>query len=88
MDYEKINTIVFVNEAVLRNAEKHFFSCEYCNPEDAQYPFDNVLDEVTGSDASITDYQLAKAARCPRCNHPVTQTTCVEWYPDREPREP
>jgi hypothetical protein len=32
--------------------------CEQCNEEAAQIPFDNVLDRITGSDPSVTDYML------------------------------
>ena len=40
-------------------------SWEGCNPEDAEIPFDNILDRVTGSDPSVTDYVLDEAAKCP-----------------------
>jgi hypothetical protein len=33
-------------------------SCEHCNAEGAEIPFDNILDRVTGSDPSVTDYVL------------------------------
>ena len=32
---------VLVNAATLREAEKLIESCEYCNPEGAEIPFDN-----------------------------------------------
>jgi len=48
--------VILINPATLREAEKLIESCEACNPEDAQIPFDNVLDRVTGSDPSVTDY--------------------------------
>src|SRR5215831_12754497 len=50
--------IVLVNAATLREAEKLIDSCEQCNPEGAEIPFDNILDRVTGSDPSVTDYIL------------------------------
>jgi len=37
-------------------AEKLIESCEYCNPEGAEIPLDNILDRVTGSNPSVTDY--------------------------------
>src|SRR5262245_353016 len=40
-------------------------SCEGCNPDSAEIPFDNILDRVTGSDPSVTDYVLEQAAKCP-----------------------
>ena|SRR2546427_5352889 len=46
--------VMFVDSATLRSAEKLIESCEHCNPEGAEIPFDNVLDRVTGSDPSVT----------------------------------
>jgi len=39
-----------VNAVTLREAEKLIGSCEHCNPDGAEIPFDNILDRVTGSD--------------------------------------
>jgi hypothetical protein len=35
------------------------------DPEGAEIPFDNILDRVTGSDPSVTDYILEAPAKCP-----------------------
>ncbi len=59
--------IVLVNAATLRNGEKLIESCEHCNPDGAEIPFDNILDRVTGSDPSVTDYVLEAPAKCPNC---------------------
>jgi len=48
--------VVLVRSATLRQAERLIESCEHCNEEGAQIPFDNILDRVTGSDPSVTDY--------------------------------
>jgi hypothetical protein len=50
--------VVLINTATLRKAEALIDSCEHCNPEGAEIPFDNILDRVTGSDPSVTDYIL------------------------------
>jgi hypothetical protein len=47
--------VVLANSAMLREAEKLIESCEHCNPDGAEIPFDNILDRVTGSDPSVTD---------------------------------
>jgi hypothetical protein len=47
--------VVLVESATLRQSERLIESCEYCNDEGAQIPFDNVLDRLTGSDPSVTD---------------------------------
>jgi hypothetical protein len=51
--------VVLVNIATLRKAEALIESCEHCNPEGAEIPFDNILDRVTGSDPSVTEYGTA-----------------------------
>jgi len=50
--------VVLIDAATLCKAEKLIESCEHCNPEGAEIPFDNILDRVTGSDPSVTDYIL------------------------------
>ena len=45
--------VVFVDTAMLHQAEKLIESCEHCNVEGAEIPFDNILDRVTGSDPSV-----------------------------------
>ena len=70
--------VVLVGAATLREAEKLIESCEHCNPEGAEIPFDNILDRVTGSDPSATDYVLEQAAKCPKCRREVLEKTLVE----------
>jgi hypothetical protein len=59
-------------------AELLIESCEQCNPEGAEIPFDNILDRVTPSDPSVTDYILESPAKCPRCFRQITEKTLVE----------
>jgi len=40
--------VVLVDSATLRQAEQLIESCEHCNEEGAQIPFDNILDRLTG----------------------------------------
>jgi hypothetical protein len=70
--------VVLVDAATLRKAERLIESCQHCNEEDAQIPFDNVLDRVTGSDPSVTDYILEEPANCPNCRREVLEKTLVE----------
>ena len=51
--------VVLVQSATLRQEEG------------AQIPFDNILDRVTGSDPSVTDYILEEPAKCPNCRHEI-----------------
>jgi hypothetical protein len=52
--------VVAVGAETLRKAEQLIESCEHCNP-DAEIPFDNILDRVTGCNPSVTDYILGRA---------------------------
>src|SRR5215813_4483948 len=44
--------VLVVGTATLREAGL-IESCEGCNPEAAEIPFDNILDRITGSDPSV-----------------------------------
>jgi len=55
--------VVLIDGGTLRKAEKLIESCEHCNAEGAEIPFDNILDRVTGSDPSVTDYVLGQPAQ-------------------------
>jgi hypothetical protein len=46
-------------------AERLIESCEHCNRDGAEIPFDNILDRITDSDPSVTDYVLEQPAKCP-----------------------
>ena len=70
--------VVLIDAATLHEAEKFIESCEHCNPEGAEIPFDNVLDRVTRSDPSVTDYVLESAAKCPNCKREILEKTLVE----------
>jgi hypothetical protein len=70
--------VILVDAAALRKAERLIESCEACNPEDAQIPFDNVLYRVTGSDPSLTDYILEEPAKCPNCRREILEKTLVK----------
>ena len=56
-----------VEAATLHEAERLIESCEGCNPDGAEIPFDAILDRITGSDPSVTDYLLEAPAKCPNC---------------------
>ena len=47
--------------------------------EDAELPFENILDRPTGSDPSVTDYVLEVPARCLQCGAEINEKTLVEW---------
>jgi len=70
--------VTLIETVTLREAERLIESCEACNPESAQIPFDYILDQVTGSDPSLTDYILEKPAKCPSCQRDVLEKTLIE----------
>ena len=67
-----------VEVATLREGEKLIESCEHCNLEGSGIPFDAILDRVTGSDPSVTDYVLEQPAKCPNCGRDILEKTLVE----------
>ena len=51
----------------LQLAESQISACEACDADQAEVPFDYVLDSVTGCDPETTDYVLTEPSFCPRC---------------------
>jgi hypothetical protein len=70
--------VVLIESTTLRTAERLIESCEHCNEEHAQIPFDWILDRVTGSNPSVTDYILESPAKCKRCRREVFEKTLIE----------
>ena len=50
--------IVLVEHETIRNAEGFIKSCKQCNPDDAEWPCNAVLDRITASDPKVTYYIL------------------------------
>jgi DNA-binding NarL/FixJ family response regulator len=72
--------LVFIEGETLRKAEQLILSCEGCNSA-AEIPFCEILDRLTGSDPSVTDYILQKPGCCPKCFRAITEITFVESVP-------
>jgi len=70
--------VVLMDSKALLKAERLIESCEHCNPEGAEISFDNILDRVTGSDPSVTDYILEVPAKCPHCRREILEKTLIE----------
>jgi hypothetical protein len=62
----------------LRKGEQLIESCEHCNEEGAEIPFDNILDRASSSDPSVTDYILEGPARCPNCRQQILEKILIE----------
>jgi hypothetical protein len=70
--------VLLVDSKTLREAERLIDSCEHCKPDEAEIPFDAILDRVTGSDPSVTDYILEQSAKCPNRRRGILEKTLVE----------
>jgi hypothetical protein len=53
-------------------------SCEECNPDGAEIPFDWILDRLTSSDPKVKDHVLETTAKCPNCRRDIGEKTLVE----------
>jgi hypothetical protein len=69
--------IVLVDSALLRKAQNLIAFCQSCDSESSEFPFDLLLDRVTGSDPTRTDYILEMPAKCPNCRRDVLEKTLV-----------
>jgi hypothetical protein len=69
--------VILIDAAELSKAAQLIIGCESCS-DDAEIPFDNVLDNVTGSDPKVTDYIMERPPKCPSCFREITEKTLVE----------
>ena len=70
--------VVTVGAAQIRAAESKIEGCEYCHPDDAEIPFDWILEKVTGK-SGMVDFMMVETARCPNCRQEISEKTFVEW---------
>jgi len=73
------STSVRVELDTVRLAEQQVASCEHCTPEDADVPFDFILDTLTGCKPETTDYTLAQFGSCPSCGQSL-RPGFYSWY--------
>jgi hypothetical protein len=66
--------VVLIDAATLQKAQRMIAGCEACS-DDALVPFDNIIDRLTGSDPSVTDYVLEVSARCLQCGAEINEKT-------------
>ena len=58
--------VVTEGAAQIREAENKIERCEHCHPDDAEIPFDWILQRVTGK-SGMVDYMMVETAKCPNC---------------------
>jgi hypothetical protein len=69
--------VVLIDAATLQKAQRMTAGCEACS-EHAELPFENILDRLTGSDPTVTDYVLEVPPRCLQCGVLLGEKTLVE----------
>jgi hypothetical protein len=72
----ELTNIVLLSESQIIEAEDFVVGCERC-ANHAEISFDYLLDALTGSDPSNTEYLMPRPARCPHCLCDVTEKTLV-----------
>ncbi|OLC89501.1 MAG: hypothetical protein AUH86_25440 [Acidobacteria bacterium 13_1_40CM_4_58_4] len=53
-------------------------TCESCNPQGGEFPFECILDRIMLFSGVHTDYFMLKPPACPGCKTTVTEKTLVE----------
>ena len=72
--------ILIVGPWTRTTARSLVLGCESCD-RDAEFPFDWVLDVVTGDDPASTEYLIDELVSCPWCGGPINEKTLVNWDP-------
>ena len=68
--------VVLVDAVTSRKLEALIEKCEHCELE-APFPLKAILDWVTSSSPSVTDYMLEVPARCPGCGAELLEDALV-----------
>lgn len=69
--------VVLIDAVTLQKAQPMIAGCEAWS-EDAELPVENILDRLTGSDPTVTDYVLEEPTRCLQCGTMITEKTLVD----------
>jgi hypothetical protein len=56
--------VVLIDAATLQKAQRMIAGCEACS-EHAELPFENILNRLTGSDPTVTDFHNCGRAGAP-----------------------
>ena len=78
-DRDRETVLFTASREVTQAAIRQVASCEICNPDEAEIPFECVLDKVLLFSGVHTDYFMLEPPLCPRCKAMVTEKTLVEW---------
>jgi len=68
--------VVLVDAPTIRKLEALIEKCEHCEPE-SPFPLKAIVDWVTSSSPSVTDYVLEVPAHCPNCGAKLLEDALV-----------
>jgi len=68
--------IIFIDEATLLEARNFISGCDHC-AWTSEMTFRQLLDVLTGSDPTTTEYLIRGAATCPSCDSKITEDSFV-----------
>ena len=69
--------VVLINATLVHKVMKLIEFPGHCNAEGAEIPFDTILDRVTASDPSVTDYVIEAPGVCLQCGAEINEKTLV-----------
>jgi hypothetical protein len=72
--------LVLIHVATLHKAQGMILGCEACS-ESAEMPFENILDQLNGSNPTVTDYIFDSQVRCLQCGAAIKNKALVGWSP-------
>jgi hypothetical protein len=78
-DFIELQNVILVGADTLGQAVGSIVGCQFCRMDTARFPFDYVLNRVTGYRRAITNYLLVECvAQCPGCGRGLAEKTLVE----------
>ncbi len=69
--------MITVEASTIRAAEQQVAACERCRPDEADWLFASILNEVTGRSGD-TEYAMCEPAKCPNCRDEISEKTLVQ----------
>jgi len=69
--------VVLIDAAIVEETQRMIAGCEACS-EMAEFPLDYILDQLTDSDPTVTEYILERPGRCLQCGAKIKEKTLVE----------
>jgi len=71
--------VVLIDSDILHQAEDLVAGCEACSADDAEIPFEVVLDTLSGNDPAVTDYNSKSLPNVPSASARSWRTPWWSW---------